>query len=298
MATPTLSPTHYLLQPNDQATPTEPVNSPRFGTALSCHPDSAVATAELVGQLQDISPDSPSVVALFISGDHEKFCVEILTTVNAMMDPMCSVGCVASGVVGRGEFVPSANALAIWAAWDLPVQPLKISASRSPNLIWDGFPFQIEPGSVAVVLVDPAALASDLVAREFNERYHNVALIGGVGSGSAGSACVLVDGDVHSGAVGFVVEPGSATHHHLRHPSVEVLDKLTNPLTIASSLLFHSASVPLRDAVWSEHGSALVNNTEIGDGLAGMLTAGELACREGHNASHLLSAGLLVFTNS
>ena len=272
--------------------------SPRFVAGLSSHPTPAVATAEVVGQLQDYSVEPPSVVVVFVTGRHQEFSVKILATIEAVASPEHLFGCCAPGVIGQGELVGGADAISLWAAWDLPVEPLFISAAGSTVPCWDGLPDHIDAGSVAVVLASATDLAPDLLAREFNNRYDEVVLCGGIVTNPQGHPSVLASTPNQLGAVGFVLPPGAAQHHHVRHPSALVLSQLSAPAETESNLLFQSAGVGLRDAVWSEHGSMLFHDAEVGHNLAGMLTTGEFACRDGHNASHLFSAGLVVFTNS
>ncbi len=195
----------------------------RFASALSRHPDPAVATAEVVGHVRDHLParpsgadhsvSGPSVAMLFVSGAHIGAIDSIVDAIQALLGPEVLLGTTAVGVVGGAEEIESGDGVALWAAHEVPAQPFRLEALPGHPPLLAGLPDEIEPGSVVVVVADPYTFPIDALVDLLNQDYPSVALVGGLASapGTADRNRVVLGADVHlGGAAGFVLPPGVA----------------------------------------------------------------------------------------
>lgn len=186
----------------------------RYASGLSRHPDPAVAVAEVIGHLTDSLGGSPSAAALFASGAMIDALDDTIETVQALLSPDVLIGTTGVGVLGGAEELENGDALAIWAATDLDVVPLRLeSFPGSPPLVI-GLPDELAAGSTVVALADPYTFPVDVLVEQLNEQHPGVGLAGGLASATGGperNRVVLNETSHLEGAVGFVVPPGAAT---------------------------------------------------------------------------------------
>ncbi len=186
----------------------------RFASALSRHPDAAVAVAEVVGRVGELLDRPPSVAVLFVSGRHIDEISSIVDAIQTLVGPETLIGTTAVGVVGGAEEVEDDDAIGLWAALDVPAEPLRLETLPGHPPLLAGLPDAIEPGSLLMVLADPSTFAVESLVEHLNDHHPGVAIVGGLASatGSADRNRVVLDDDVHlEGAVGLLLAPGVAT---------------------------------------------------------------------------------------
>lgn len=183
----------------------------QFASGLSRHPDPAVATAEMVGQIGDVLGGPPSVAVLFVAGSYVEVLDDVLATLQVLMSPTVLIGCCAGGVIGGAEEVEAGPAMSLWAATGLAASALRLKALPGAPPLISGLPDEIEAGSTVVVLADPLTFPVEPLIDVVNGDYPEVAIVGGLAS-AQGYSRVILDDEIHqSGAVGLVFGPGVAT---------------------------------------------------------------------------------------
>lgn len=185
-----------------------------FASALSRHPDAAVAVAEAVGRIGELLDGPPSVAVLFVSGRHVDAVDSIVDTVQTLSNPDVLVGTTAVGVVGGSEEVEDDDAVALWAATGVSAERVRLETLPGQPPVLAGLPDRIDEGSLLLVLADPYTFGIEALVDELNTTHPEVALVGGLASaaGSPGRNRVILDDVAHlEGAVGLLFGPGVAT---------------------------------------------------------------------------------------
>lgn len=185
-----------------------------FAAGMSRHPDPAVAVAEVVGHVTESLAGPPSVAMLFVAGAMIDALDDIVDTVQTLLCPDVLVGSTPVGVVGGAEELEEGDVLGLWAAYDCPVNSLRLeSLPGTPPLI-AGLPDHIEAGSVIVAVVDPYTFPADALAAQIDEQHESVALVGGlaVPSGASDRSRIVLNDTIHlDGGAAFVLPPGVAS---------------------------------------------------------------------------------------
>ncbi len=182
-----------------------------FAAASSRHPEAAVATAEVIGALEESLPGRASLVVLFASGAMTERLEDIVDAVHTLLTPDVVVGGTAVGVLAGGEEMEQGDALAAWAATGVRAQPVRLQALPGPLVA--GVPRSLEAGATMAVLADPYTFPVDALIDHLAAEQSSVALVGGLASapGGHGSNRLILDDTIYDdGAVGFVLEPGVA----------------------------------------------------------------------------------------
>jgi small ligand-binding sensory domain FIST len=154
---------------------------------------------------------SPSVAMLFVSGRHLSAVDAVVDAVNTLLRPEVLVGTTAVAVIAGSEELEREDAISLWAATGLPVQPFRLEALPGDPPILVGVPDDLEPGSMLVVLTDPSTLPVDVLVDQIDAEHPGVGVVGGLASAPGGSernriiwgSQVLLDG-----GAGFVLPPG------------------------------------------------------------------------------------------
>lgn len=184
--------------------------------ALSQHPDTADATAEVVGQVLDRSGTGPELALVFASAHHTDALGEVAGTVKALLAPHRLVGVTAGGVISGDREVEEGPALSLWAAsLDSVPAPVRLTAAATATgsavqglqgLLDTGG----EPGAkTAVLLADPFSLPVPEVLDVVAAGDAPVRVVGGLASGAVtpGRNRLLLDDEVFvDGAVGFLLD--------------------------------------------------------------------------------------------
>jgi small ligand-binding sensory domain FIST len=186
-----------------------------FAAALSEHPLTVEATAEVIGEVLDRVGPRPDLAALFVTAAHVSHLGEIVRTVEAVLAPAALVGTTAVSVLARAREVEEQPAIALWAGTPGPVEAVRLAVVRGiDGALLTG----LEPGRVAeagtlVLLADPLSFPVDDVVDVLAREAPHLTVIGGMASAglAPGANRFVLDGDVHAdGAVGVLVPPDRA----------------------------------------------------------------------------------------
>jgi small ligand-binding sensory domain FIST len=188
-----------------------------FAAALSEHPVTVEATAEVVGEVLDHVGPEPDLVALFVSAAHVAHLADIVGTVHAALDPGTVVGTTASSVLARDREVEDQPGLALWAGTPGPVEAVRLVAVRTPEgTLLQGLDHEsVARSSTLILMADPLSFPVDDVVEMLAAEAPHLRVVGGMASaGLAPGANRFVIGaggnvpEVHTdGAVGVLLGP-------------------------------------------------------------------------------------------
>lgn len=178
-----------------------------FAAAVSSHPVTALATGEVVGQVIDEIGAHPDLAVLVASPSHMGALEDAAAAVRSLLAPSVLLGWVAAEVdadagLGAGvppsDWVPTGDAVGLWAAHTGPVAPLRVADLTGSA--WT----EVGSGSFdrrALVVVGAAGVAPGPMLPP------GITVAGAV-SDVAGAPIVLDGAAYRTGAVGVVLGPG------------------------------------------------------------------------------------------
>jgi small ligand-binding sensory domain FIST len=185
-----------------------------FAAALSEHPDAAVATGEVVGQVLEAlgGDEAPDLALVFVTPVHAGALDEVVSTIRATLAPRALLGCAAVSVLGGEREVERGPGIALWAGRTGPVTPFHLTVAQSPDgMTFTGWPEEIPAGASALLLIpDPYTFPADDLLRRMEEDRPGLPVVGGMASAARapGDNRLVIDGQVvRAGAVGAFLGP-------------------------------------------------------------------------------------------
>jgi small ligand-binding sensory domain FIST len=160
---------------------------PLFAAALSEHPDAAVATGEVVGQVLEslgAGAGPPDLALVFVTPPHVEALGEMASTIAATLEPRALVGCTAVSVVGGEREVERSPAVSLWAGHTGPVSPFHLQVVPSPDgPTFVGWPEAIPDGARALLLLaDPFSFPIDALLERLASDRPGLPVVGGLAS--------------------------------------------------------------------------------------------------------------------
>jgi small ligand-binding sensory domain FIST len=187
-----------------------------YAAGLSEHPLPTQATGEVVGQVLDsLGPEAgpPDLALLFVTAPHAGAVEDIAAAVRATLHPRTLLGCTAESIVGGAREIEQRPGIALWAGHTGPVTPFHLRVEPTPDgnavVGWPEVPPQATPA--LIVLADPFSFPTDAFLERLQEDRPDLAVAGGLASGSTGpggNRLVIDDRVVTDGAVGAFLGPG------------------------------------------------------------------------------------------
>jgi small ligand-binding sensory domain FIST len=199
-----------------------------FTAAVSQHPASADAAAEIVGQTLEQLSGTPDLAVLFSSRHHAGAFGDIAATVRSLLEPRRLIGTLASGVIGDRREIEEDPAVSLWTGQIGAIpQAVRLSAVRTTTgSAIQGLPsVEDRPGEAdaaaapatpdrtLLVLSDPFSLPVADVLDVLSARGLPFRIIGGLASAASppGGNLLALDDDVFAdGAVGAILPSTSA----------------------------------------------------------------------------------------
>jgi small ligand-binding sensory domain FIST len=182
----------------------------RIGAGLSSAEDGAEGAAAAAREAWDRSAGRPDLAFLFLSDDHLEDAAEAAEAVQAEIEPVNLVGCVADGVVARGRELEDGPGAAVWAA-ALPgaeIVPFHAeTVAIEDGVAVAGFP-ALGDAALVALLVDPFSFPVAGFLDRLNAERPGLPVVGGIagGGGRLGAAGLILDGEVHDeGVVGVAL---------------------------------------------------------------------------------------------
>jgi small ligand-binding sensory domain FIST len=188
----------------------------RFASAISLHPESIEAAAEVVAQVAERLDGSPTLAVVFVSGSHVERAAQIASTVQALLAPSAFIGCSAGAVLGNGQGAEEVGAVSLWVAMLTgAATPVVLDVDKPGDLSSvSGFDHAAARGAKTLLLLpDPFSFpTAEFLAQIALEHPHLVA-IGGMASSArmAGDNRLIADSRVlRRGAVGVLLDEAAS----------------------------------------------------------------------------------------
>lgn len=161
--------------------------APSFAAALSEHPDAAIATGEVVGQVLESLVGAgrpPDLALVFVTPPHVTALPEVAATVAATLQPAALLGCTAVSVVGGGREVERGPAVSLWAGRTGPVAPFHLTVASTPDgPAFTGWPDPVPDDVSALLLVaDPFSFPVDALLERLHRDRPGLPVVGGLAS--------------------------------------------------------------------------------------------------------------------
>lgn len=187
----------------------------KFASALSEHPDSADAIAEVIGQVEDaLEGDRPDLVVVFLSPHHLASARAIVTTIQEALSPHALVGCSAIAVIGGAREVEHGSGISVFAAVlpETELVTLGLEAISTPDgLAITGWPTEPPESDLLILFADPFSFPVDRMIHVLNSEVPGLRVVGGMASAAGapeGNRLILDQVISSGGAVGVFVSGG------------------------------------------------------------------------------------------
>ena len=183
-----------------------------FATAISEHPQTVEATAEVVGAVLDGIGPAPDLAVLFLSAHHADAVDGIVETIQTVLAPGALIGTTAISVLGHDREVEDQPAITLWAARTGAVRAVRLDALRAGDgVVLLGLEdIDLADTATMILLADPMSFPIDDVVAALEVDAPHVQIIGGMASAgfAPGSNRLIIDGHVHDdGAVAVLLGP-------------------------------------------------------------------------------------------
>jgi small ligand-binding sensory domain FIST len=190
----------------------------RTGSSLSEHPLATHAVGECVGQLLELGDGrEPDLVVMFATAPHVGALEDMTRAVRQLMTPRVLLGASAVSVLAGRREVEEHPALAMFALWHMPPDPLtrpvavRLSVTPSPDGPTIGGLERLSGAAgTLVVLADPFTCPLDRLLTEIGHVAPDLVVVGGLASSArqSGGNRLVLDAALHAdGAVGVLLPP-------------------------------------------------------------------------------------------
>lgn len=189
--------------------------SARFASALSAHPETAVAVGEAVGAVLEQGVSSPDLAVVMFTRHHVAAAEAMVQTLDAVLRPGCLVGASASGVLACGEGREHEPGLTLWTAnLDAPPRVAALDAVPSQgSLTVVGLnDAELEQAGALILWADPWSFPIEALVNHLAQRHPHLQVIGGAasaGDGAGTNRLVMGSTTRSSGAVAVLLPAGT-----------------------------------------------------------------------------------------
>jgi small ligand-binding sensory domain FIST len=181
-----------------------------YVSALSEHPDSAQATAEVAAQVLGRLGAAPELAVFFVTPPHRDAVGEIADIIRSVLQPVTLLGAAAVAVLGPRREVEETPAVSLFAArLGSPGVAVRLHAERTAEG-WQisGFPTDAAGARSLLLVADPFTFPVDALLDELARAQPGLAVVGGMASAAnaPGDNRLLVDESSYiDGAVGALL---------------------------------------------------------------------------------------------
>ena len=182
----------------------------RVGAGVSAAEDAADAAAGAAREARDALGGGADLAFLFLSAVHLGAAAEALAAAREELEPAHLLGCVAQGVVGRGQELEQGPGASVWAA-ALPgssIDTFHAVAFGTEDGVAVAGVSPLEDADLVTLLADPFTFPAAGFLAKLNEEEDRVPVVGGLaaGGGEPEAQALFLDGEVLTeGAVGAVL---------------------------------------------------------------------------------------------
>lgn len=197
----------------------------RFGSAISEHPVTAIATGEVVGQVLEAVGENPGLVVAFVTPAHGGALEDVVRTVDEILRPDVLLGAVARSVVGPGREVERGAGISLWAGAIPSVTGLSLEAVNGsgpgggdqlgPPMItgWPALAEMPSDPSALLLLADPFSFPIEDLLSWLDRHHPGMPVVGAMASAAqmpGGNTLALGRSLQRTGAVGVLLGPDVA----------------------------------------------------------------------------------------
>jgi small ligand-binding sensory domain FIST len=180
-----------------------------YASALSQHPDSAHAAAEVTAEVLDRLGPTPALAAVFVTPSHREAVGDIGDVVRSVLRPVTLWGAAAVAVLGPGREVEEAPGVSLFAArLSSPAVPVRLRAEGT-RTGWQisGFPSDVAGARSLLLVADPFTFPVDALLDALERDQPGLAVVGGMASanGPGGNRLLMDDSWYTDGAVGVLL---------------------------------------------------------------------------------------------
>ena len=168
----------------------------RYLTAVSQHPDPAVAVAEVIGQSLENIGGQPGLAVMFTSGPHATHTPMIARAIQKALSPSVLLGSSACGTLAHRQEIEEGPSIVLWTTLVEGVRPLRLEFPALPD--------DLEPGQAVALIADPFTFDAATLAAGVDP---DLTLVGGLASATSGpgnSHLILGEETFSNGAVAIV----------------------------------------------------------------------------------------------
>ncbi len=190
--------------------PSKVQTSLKFAAAVSRERDARVAgTAVAQAVRRELEGCPADLACLFFSSQYAESAEALVEAVHSEMAPRQLIGCSGEGVIGGGEEIESAPAVALWTA-SLPgvsMESFRLSADQDDyGVSMTGWPGRLDESPERrsfLLLADPFSTPMDEVFSLIADRCQGAPAIGGLAGGGRdqGDNRMVLDGKVYDGGL-------------------------------------------------------------------------------------------------
>jgi small ligand-binding sensory domain FIST len=187
----------------------------RFASALSRHPVVTDAAGEVAGSLlEQLGGEEPDLLVTFASPHFVGAFEDVVATLRQVLSPGLTLGATMGSVIGEGEEVEDAPAIAAFAA-SLPGGRLTATTLHSPDgreIV--GWPDDLGTASTLLLLADPFTFPVDGLLHAIDHQQPGLSVIGGLASAAmqpGGNRIAVDDRILPTGAVGALLDGVAVT---------------------------------------------------------------------------------------
>lgn len=184
-----------------------------FAAALSEHPITAHAVAEVAGAALEQVGAGPDLVLLFMTSHHAGALEDAAGAVRAILEPGVLLGCAAAAVIGIAREVDDGPGVGLWAGNTGRVVPVALDSQSvgEDEALVGGWPESLPFDPAALLLLgDPFSFPAGPFLEYLGAHYPDLPVLGGMASAARGPGGnrLLLDGAVRAeGAVGVFLGP-------------------------------------------------------------------------------------------
>ena len=181
-----------------------------YVSALSQHPDSAQAAAEVTAPVLAQLGAMPELAVFFVTPPHRDAVDDIADVVRSVLQPVTLLGAAAVAVLGPRREVEETPGVSLFAArLGSPALPVRLEAERTGQG-WQisGFPTDVAGTRSLLLIADPFTFPVDALLDELARTQPGLAVVGGMASAAnaPGDNRLLVDDSSYTdGAVGALL---------------------------------------------------------------------------------------------
>jgi small ligand-binding sensory domain FIST len=181
-----------------------------YASALSEHPDSAHAAAEVTAQVLERLGPLPELAAFFVTPPHRDAVDDIANVIRSVLQPVTLLGAAAVAVLGPRREVEETPGVSLFAArLGSPAVPVRLRAERTDEG-WQirGLPTAVAGVGSMLLVADPFTFPVDALLDELARAQPGLAVVGGMASattGPGGNRLLVDDSSSTDGAVGALL---------------------------------------------------------------------------------------------